>query len=174
LGNIYKILSLRDIMPKTHSKYKFIEVLKLIGYVALSLLAGIIGALFTKTGPGSWYTQIIKPSFNPPNWIFGPVWTLLYILMGIALYLAIKNKIGKKGIILFASQLILNTLWTIIFFGMHNPLLAFIEIILLWITILMTILEFYKKSPAAAYLMIPYILWVSFASILNLTIHILN
>jgi len=151
-----------------------LEMLKIAGAIVLCLLAGIIGSLFTVTGPASWYSQLIKPSFNPPNWIFAPVWTILYILMGIALYLAVKNKIGKKAIIIFASQLVLNALWTIIFFGMHNPFLAFMEIILLWIAILWTIIEFRKKSRAASYLLIPYILWVSFASILNLAIYFLN
>ncbi|MGV8141754.1 MAG: TspO/MBR family protein [Candidatus Woesearchaeota archaeon] len=150
------------------------EALKILLFVIICLSAGFIGTIFTATGPDSWYSQIVKPSFNPPNWIFGPVWTTLYILMGISLYLAIKNKVGKNAIIIFAAQLILNTLWTIIFFGMQNPLLAFVEIILLWITILMTIILFYKKSKVAAYLMIPYILWVTFASVLTLSIHLLN
>jgi len=130
--------------------------------------------IFTVTGPGSWYANLIKPSFNPPGWLFGPVWTLLYIMMGIAFYLVLKKKNNRTAIALFIAQLILNTLWTIIFFGMRNPLFAFIEIILLWITILFTIREFYDKSKTAAYLMVPYILWVSFASILTLTIHLLN
>ena len=130
--------------------------------------------IFTSTGPDSWYSQLSKPLFNPPNWVFAPMWTLLYILMGIALYLAIKNNAGKKAMILFGLQLILNTLWTILFFGMQNPLLAFIEIILLWILILLTIIEFYKKSKVAAYLLIPYILWVGFATILNFAIFYLN
>ncbi len=150
------------------------EIVKALLLIMICALAGFIGSKFTQTGPDSWHAQLIKPVFNPPNWLFGPVWTTLYILMGIALYLAIRNKVEKKGIILFASQLVLNTLWSIIFFGMHNILLACIEIIILWIFILLTIIEFYKKSKTAAYLMIPYILWVSFASILTLSIYILN
>ncbi|MGV8171113.1 MAG: TspO/MBR family protein [Candidatus Woesearchaeota archaeon] len=155
-------------------KSRAFEALKLLGCILLSMAAGLIGMIFTKTGPDSWYAQLIKPSFNPPGWIFGPVWTTLYILMGIAFYLVLKYKDNRKAKILFISQLILNTLWTIIFFGMHNPLLAFIEIIILWVLILLTIIEFYKKSKIAAYLLIPYILWVSFASILTLAIHLLN
>jgi translocator protein len=153
---------------------KVYEALKLLGCIILSMAAGFIGTIFTATGPGSWYANIIKPSFNPPNWIFGPVWTTLYVMMGIALYLILKTKNNKKAITLFGIQLVLNTLWTIIFFGLQNPLIAFIEIIILWVFILLTILEFYKKSKIAAYLMIPYILWVTFASILTLAITILN
>jgi translocator protein len=161
-------------MRKSRSKKIVIEILKIAGCIILCLLAGIIGALFTTTGPNSWYSQLNKPSFNPPNWIFGPVWTILYIMMGIALYLAIRKKVSKKAIIFFIAQLVLNTLWTIIFFGMHNLLIALIEIMILWIFILLTIIEFHKKSRAAAYLMIPYILWVSFATLLNIAICILN
>jgi translocator protein len=160
-------------MSKSHKSW-LTETIKLLGFTLLCLLAGIIGALFTSTGPTSWYSQLIKPSFNPPDWIFAPVWTLLYILMGIALYLAVRKKASLTGIILFISQLVLNTLWTIIFFGFHYTLFAFIEIIILWLAILYTIIEFHKKSKAAAYLMIPYILWVSFATILNLAIVVLN
>lgn len=151
-----------------------IEVLKILGLIAICLLAGVIGGLFTSTGPTSWYAQLHKPSFNPPNWIFAPVWTTLYILMGVSLYLALRNKVERKGIILFISQLIFNTLWTIIFFGLQNTLLALIEIIILLILILWTIISFHKKSKTAAYLLIPYLLWVTFAALLNLAIVILN
>jgi tryptophan-rich sensory protein len=148
--------------------------LKLALCIIVSLLAGVIGGLFTKTDAGSWYSTIVKPSFNPPNWLFGPVWTLLYILMGISLYLAIIHGAKKKAKILFGTQLALNTLWSIIFFGMENPLLAFICIIILWIAILLTIVEFWKTSKTAVYLLMPYILWVTFASALNLAIVLLN
>jgi tryptophan-rich sensory protein len=160
-------------MRKSYSK-KVNEALKIFGCIAVCLLAGIIGALFTATGPNSWYTNLVKPSFNPPNWIFGPVWTTLYILMGIALYLAVKHKAGIKAIIVFAAQLLLNTFWTIIFFGFEKTGLALIEIVVLWAFILWTIMLFYKKSKAAAYLLIPYILWVTFAALLTLAIYILN
>ncbi|PJC45221.1 TspO protein [Candidatus Pacearchaeota archaeon CG_4_9_14_0_2_um_filter_30_8] len=150
---------------------------KLIFAILISQLAGIIGSLFTITSTNSWYTTIIKPSFNPPNWIFGPVWTLLYLLMGISLYLILttkKSKNRKIGLYLFFTQLVLNTLWSILFFGLHSPLAAFIEIILLWISILLTIKYFYKVNKKASYLLIPYILWVTFAAILNLSIVIIN
>ena len=151
--------------------------LKLIFAILISQLAGIIGSLFTITSTKSWYTTIIKPSFNPPNWIFGPVWTLLYLLMGISLYLILttkKSKNRKIGLYLFFTQLVLNTLWSILFFGLQSPLFAFIEIIILWLAILLTIIYFYKINKKASYLLIPYILWVTFAAILNLSIYSLN
>ncbi len=152
------------------------NLLKLFLAILFCLSAGFIGSFFTITSIGSWYSQINKPFFNPPNFIFGPVWTFLYILMGISLYLVwqSKNKNKKIALTFFFVQLILNSLWSILFFGLQNPLLAFIEIIILWIAILMTIIKFHKISKAASYLLIPYILWVSFASILNLSIYLLN
>jgi benzodiazapine receptor len=119
-----------------------------------------------------------KPAFNPPNWLFGPVWITLYTLMGIALYLAWKNGLNKaenRGILyIFIAQLILNTLWTILFFGLKSPLAGLIEIVILWIAILLTIIKFYGLSPLSAYLLIPYILWVSFAAVLNFFLWKLN
>jgi translocator protein len=148
---------------------------RLIVSILLAQLAGIIGSLFTEIG--SWYQDLIKPSFNPPNWIFGPVWTILYLLMGISLYLVWNSKKSKErkiGLYFFFIQLILNSLWSILFFGLNNPLLAFIEIIILWFAILLTLIYFYRVRKAAGYLLIPYLLWVSFASILNYFILILN
>jgi len=147
---------------------------KLIIALLLPQLAGFIGSLFTTPKISSWYSLIIKPSFNPPNWIFGPVWTLLFILMGIALYLVWIKKDNKLAITFFGIQLGLNTLWSILFFGLQSPLLALIEIFVLEIFILLTIKEFYKVSKKAAYFLLPYILWVSFAMILNFAIVILN
>jgi len=116
--------------------------------------------------------------FSPPNWIFGPVWTILYFLMGISLYMVwdknLKNKKKDKAIKTFLLQLTLNLLWSVVFFGLHQPLLALAVIIMLWISIFMTIKYFYKISKISGYLLVPYILWVSFASILNLAITILN
>ena len=146
-------------------------------FIIICQLAGIIGSLFTTPAIRGWYTGIVKPSFNPPNWIFAPVWTTLFILMGIAvsmIWLSEKNDIRKKALVVFFVQLVLNTLWSIIFFGMENPMLAFIEIIVLWFAILYTIILFWKINKPAAILLIPYILWVSFASVLNLTIALLN
>jgi len=139
---------------------------------------GLIGSLFTTPAIPSWYAGLIKPSFNPPNWIFAPAWILLYTLMGIAAFLIWNRRNGKKKIktalVLFSVQLVLNSLWSIIFFGLHLPQYAFLEILVLWVFILLTLLSFYKISKPAGLLLLPYILWVSFATILNLSIMILN
>lgn len=148
--------------------------LKLIGSIIICQLAGIIGSFFTTTT--GWYTEINKPFFNPPGWIFGPVWITLYLMMGIALYLIWTNKAKDKKLAytFFTGQLILNSLWSILFFGLQSPLLAFIEIIILWVAILLTIIYFYKIDKRTIYLLLPYILWVSFAAILNFTLYLLN
>jgi len=148
--------------------------LKLSLAIVLCLSAGFIGSFFTVTGVNSWYTTINKPVFNPPNWVFGPVWTFLYILMGISLYNIWNSKKNKSALMFFYAQLALNTLWSILFFGFENPLVAFVEIIILWAAILITIIKSYRISKAASYLLIPYILWVSFASVLNFSIYLLN
>ena len=152
------------------------KYLKLIISLIIPQLAGGIGSLFTSPSISTWYATIAKPSFNPPNWIFGPVWTTLFLLMGISLFIVWneKSKLKKKAITVFGIQLGLNTLWSILFFGLHSPLTAFIEIIFLWAAILLTIIYFYKISKPAAYLLIPYILWVSFAAVLNISIVFLN
>jgi len=141
-------------------------------------LAGIVGSVFTTPSIPGWYAGIVKPSFNPPNWIFGPVWTLLYALMGLAAYLVyekgFKRPEVKKALTVFAAQLVLNTLWSIVFFGAHMILGAAVVIVLLWALILATILLFYRISKAAAYLLVPYILWVTFATILNVSFYVLN
>lgn len=152
--------------------------LKLIISIAVCQLAGIIGSFFTSSSVSTWYAELNKPSFNPPSWVFSPVWITLFLLMGIALYIVwdkgIKSRNSKIAVTLFGSQLGLNTLWSILFFGLRFPLASFIEILFLWIAILLTIIYFYKLSKPAAYLMIPYILWVSFAAILNFSFVILN
>ncbi|OGS25025.1 MAG: TspO protein [Elusimicrobia bacterium RIFOXYB2_FULL_48_7] len=152
--------------------------LKLIASIIVCQLAGIIGAYFTMPAIRTWYVTLNKPSFNPPNWIFGPVWTALYLLMGIALFLVWKKYDGSKGVkaalSVFFIQLFLNTTWSILFFGMRNPLAGLVEIAALWIAILLTILSFYKISKTAAVLLLPYILWVSFAAILNFYLWRLN
>jgi benzodiazapine receptor len=157
---------------------KKIHWLALIAAVLISQLAGIIGSVFTFQSIPTWYAGIQKPDFNPPSWVFGPVWTTLYTLMGIAAYLVWEKGIKKKGVkqalVVFGVQLILNAIWSILFFGMQNPFLAFIEIIFLWISIVATIFLFYKISKTAGYLLVPYILWVSFAAILNFYIWQLN
>ncbi|MFH1649871.1 MAG: TspO/MBR family protein [Candidatus Woesearchaeota archaeon] len=151
---------------------------KLIASILICQLAGFIGSFFTITAINSWYSTLVKPSFNPPNWLFGPVWTLLYLLMGISLYLlwvkGFKTKQGKLALTFFVIQLVLNTLWSILFFGLQNPMIAFVEIIVLWVSILLTIVFVYRVSNASAYLLVPYVLWVSFAAVLNYAIYALN
>lgn len=149
---------------------------KLIISLAIPFLVSAIGNFFTANSVSTLYLTINKPFFNPPSWIFGPVWTLLYLLMGISLYLVWTNKVKNKrsAFTAFGIQIFLNSLWSFLFFGLQNPLYAFIEIILLWIAILATIIYFYRINKTSAYLLIPYILWVSFAAILNYSIFVLN
>jgi tryptophan-rich sensory protein len=143
----------------------------LILSVGLCLGAGILGSFFTISAIPEWYSTLNKPFFSPPNWIFAPVWTVLYILMGVSLYLVwLKKKVPT----VFWIQLILNAAWSVIFFGLKNPGLAMVNILALWIAIFLTIKSFYKISITASNLLIPYLLWVSFASILNLSIVLLN
>jgi tryptophan-rich sensory protein len=155
-----------------------IKITKFIISILICQIAGLIGAVFTTPSITTWYAGIVKPAFNPPNWIFAPVWTTLFILMGISFYLIWEKGLDKKnvklGISIFGVQLILNILWSVIFFGFQNPLLGLIEIIALWIAILVNIILFYKISRTGAYLLIPYILWVSIATFLNYSIYILN
>jgi translocator protein len=149
---------------------------KLSSSILICLAAGALGSVFTSSSVSTWFTTLNKPSFSPPNYLFGPVWTVLYILMGISLYLVWKEGYTKhkKEITVFGIQLSLNLLWSILFFGMRNPLLAFIDILLLWAFILYTAILFHKTSKTAAYLFIPYLLWVTFASVLNFFIFSLN
>ena len=155
-----------------------IQWIKLIISLLVPQIIGFVGALFTTDSVKTWYVTIIKPTFNPPNWIFGPVWTLLFVLMGIGLYLVWSKGLNVNGvklaIIIFAIQLALNLIWSILFFGLHNPLAALIEIFVLWVSILLMIIFFWQVSPIAAYLQIPYLLWVTFATILNFSIVLLN
>jgi benzodiazapine receptor len=141
-------------------------------------LAGVVGSLFTASSIPGWYAGLTKPSFNPPNWIFGPVWTVLYAMMGVAAYIVFAKGLKTPGVKLaltiFAAQLLLNTLWSIVFFGAHKILAAVVIIVLLWALILATILLFHKISRPAAYLLVPYILWVGFAAVLNISLYALN
>ena len=156
---------------------KIKNVSVLIWAIIICQLAGIIGAFFTTPAIPGWYAGLNKPVFNPPAWIFGPVWTMLYLMMGIALYLVWISKKGKKrsgALKAFGIQLVLNGLWSVIFFGWQLPWLAFGEIIILWLMIGMTIKKQLLVNKTAAYLMLPYLAWVSFASVLNLAIAWLN
>lgn len=158
-------------------KTKF-RVLIYITSIFLCLLIGYISGIKTKDSIDEWYSFLIKPSFNPPNWIFGPVWTFLYILMGISIGRFIihtpRSLIKTVVIVLFISQLALNGWWSILFFGNKRPDFAFYEIIGLWLIILAYIIVTYRISKTSSILMIPYILWISFAAILNYSIWQMN
>ncbi|MBW2980789.1 tryptophan-rich sensory protein [Candidatus Woesearchaeota archaeon] len=147
---------------------------KLIISILIPFLASAIGGFFTANSVSTWYVSLNKPSFNPPNWVFGPVWTILYLMMGISLYLVWIKKADKKAFIAFGVQMFLNALWSVLFFGMQMPFYALIEIVFLWVAILTTIFYFYRINKTSAYLLIPYILWVSFAAVLNFFLHVLN
>ncbi len=153
-------------------------VLLLIGCIALPLIIGAFGSYFTMASISGWYVTLAKPWFTPPNWLFGPAWTILYILMGISLWLVIKDGIReqpiRKGIILFLVQLLVNLLWSVIFFGMRSPLGGLVTILILIALIVMTIRQFRIVSTRAAYLLVPYLCWTAFATILNAAIVILN
>lgn len=152
--------------------------LTLVGFITLSEAAGIIGSIFTAPSIRGWYDTLIRPDIAPPNWVFGPVWTTLFALMGIAAFLVWKRGLEHRNVKIalgiFAVQLVLNTLWSIIFFGLRSPGGALIEIVFLWFAILVTIVVFSKISRAAAWLLVPYIAWVSFAAYLNFSIWMLN
>ncbi len=154
------------------------KIFKLALAIIICELAGVIGSFFTTPSIATWYKTLVRPFLAPPNWVFGPVWTTLFLMMGISLFLVWekdrKSKIAKIALSVFALQLVLNTLWSILFFGLHNPLLAFIEIIFLWLAILASIILFSKISKPAAWLLVPYILWVSFASYLNFSFAMSN
>ena len=154
------------------------NLLKLIVCIVICQLAGVIGSIFTMDNISTWYPTLTKPPLQPPNWIFGPVWISLYILMGISLFLVIKNGFSVPGVkaatAMFAVQLVLNSIWSIVFFGMHELLISVVVIAALWIMILLTMLKFKPISFTAAVLLLPYLLWVSFASYLNSAIYVLN
>ncbi|MGB3479386.1 MAG: TspO/MBR family protein [bacterium] len=153
-------------------------LLKLFISVALCLGIGFIGSLFTSPNVPTWYASLTKPSFSPPNWIFGPVWTFLYILMGIAFAIIWRRYGVLRGagfaMSIFLVQLVFNILWSAAFFALHSPLLGLIDIIILLVLIVVTIIFFARVSYIGAFLLAPYVLWVSFATLLNAAIYILN
>lgn len=155
------------------------KITRIVLLVIICLAIGYFSGTVTREAITDWYPTLIKPSFNPPNWIFAPVWTALYIMMGIAAGLVwnkieVQKEAVKKALIFFAIQLALNALWSYLFFGLHNPMLAGLEIIVLWLMIYETYAQFSKINKIAGYLFLPYIAWVSFAAILNFSIWWLN
>lgn len=142
----------------------------------IPLLTGYIGSLATVKNIPVWYSGLNKPFFSPPNWIFAPVWTALYIMMGISFFLIIQKQkpLFSKPVKIFLLHLIVNALWSIVFFGMKNPGLAYIVIAVLWYMIFYLVKVFYKIDKKASYLLLPYLAWVTFASFLNLSVWYLN
>lgn len=149
----------------------------LVVFIGVCVGAGGLGAIATTPEIAGWYATIRKPTWNPPNSVFGPVWTTLFIMMAVAAWLIWKPKgfrAAAMPLTLFAIQLALNIAWSWIFFGMHQPGWAFVEILILWLAIVATTVAFFRQSTIAGWLMIPYLAWVSFASVLNFTIWRLN
>jgi benzodiazapine receptor len=150
------------------------SALALVGWLALSFTAAAIGGFFL---PGEWHARLQKPAWNPPNWIFGPVWTALYTMMAVAAWFVWKRGGFAAQLIalsLFLLQLLINALWSPLFFGLRNPALAFVDIVLLWLALLATVVAFWKVRPLAGALLVPYLAWVTFAGALNFAIWRLN
>lgn len=148
----------------------------MVVFVLAAEVIGSIGSIATAPNIPTWYRELVKPPLNPPSWVFGPVWTLLFALMGIAAYRIYRSKAKTRitAMRYFISQFALNVLWSFLFFGARAPELAFVEIVILWMAIALTIREFRKIDPLAGQLLYPYLAWVSFASYLNLAVAILN
>jgi benzodiazapine receptor len=154
------------------------NTVKLVVSVAVPLLVGGLSGFATARGVESWYPTLIKPSFTPPSWVFGPVWTLLYLMMGVAAFLVWQQGLNAPGVksalIAFLTQLFLNGLWSILFFGLRMPGLALLEMIVLWVSIGVTVVLFWRVSAIAGMLLLPYEAWVSFAAVLNGSLWYLN
>ena len=157
------------------------KLLRLAFFIFLPLAVGVIASIFTADSISNWYAYLNKPSFSPSNFIFGPVWTTLYTLMGISAYMVWTKSKSKKAsknvkssLNIFYAQLFFNFIWSFLFFGLQNPLLALVDIILLWALVFMMITRFYTVNKYAGLLQIPYLLWISFATILNASILFLN
>lgn len=150
------------------------DILALVGWLAACFLAAL-GGVFVSTG--DWYTSLNKPSWNPPSWLFGPVWTTLYCMMAVAAWQVWRVGGWQRqriALSLFVAQLVLNALWTPIFFGAHQMGWAFVEICMLWLALVATIGAFWKVKPSAALLLLPYLAWSSFAAVLNFTLWRMN
>lgn len=153
------------------------DLLALAVSLAACFAAAGLGSLATAPRIPNWYADLDKPAWTPPGWVFGPVWSVLYLMMAVAAWLVWRNSAGRERRLplgLFAVQLVLNCLWSFLFFGLQNPLAALIEIGLLWAAILATAVAFRPRSRLAAMLLVPYLAWVSFAAVLNFAIWRLN
>ncbi len=153
------------------------QILTFLGFLLITFCAAFVGNFFTTSNISNWYIFLDKPFFSPPNWLFGPVWTILYFLMTFSAFLVWREKENSKrkiALIFYFIQLVLNSIWSIIFFGLKNLGLAFFEMLALWFFIFLTIIYFFRIKKFSGYLLLPYIFWVSFALILNLTIWLIN
>lgn len=160
--------------PSQAPPARFREIAGLIGWLLACCAAAAMGGLFM---PGEWYASLMKPTWNPPGWVFGPVWTTLYMMMAVAAWLVWKRggfAAQRRPLTLFLVQLALNATWTPLFFGLHWPGVAFFEMLLLWVAIAATIATFWRVNRVAAWLLVPYLAWVSFAAVLNFTLWRLN
>jgi benzodiazapine receptor len=157
---------------------KTMEIVKLLISIVICQLAGIIGSIFTSSSVTTWYRSLAKPSFTPPNWLFSPVWISLFVLMGVSAFLiwnrGLSDSRVRVALTLFVGQLLLNILWSVLFFGFKSPLAGFIEILVLWIAIALTMISFWRISSLSSLLLLPYLLWVGFAAVLNYSILTLN
>jgi benzodiazapine receptor len=150
------------------------KFMALPGFLLLSFAAALVGALFL---PGEWYASLAKPAWNPPDWVFGPVWTVLYTLIGVSGWLAWQSRAAGHGgpaFWFFGAQLVLNAAWSWLFFGLHLPGLALVDILALWLAILATVAAFWRLSRVSALMLLPYLCWVGFAAMLNLALWRLN
>lgn len=161
-----------------NSSLPTISIPKLVAAVLACNVIGSLGSLVTVTGPGSWYAALEKPFFSPPGWVFAPVWITLFTLMGIALYLIWECGTDKRevriALALFGVQFFFNVLWSFLFFGLRSPILGLVDIVILWILIAATILAFYRVRRSAAWLLVPYICWVTLATAVNYGVWALN
>jgi tryptophan-rich sensory protein len=157
---------------------KRLDTVKLVLSIVLPQLVGILSGLASVRGTREWYQTLVKPSFTPPSWVFGPAWTLLYLMMGVALYLVWRKGSSEPGVktalVVFLVQMALNGIWSPLFFGMHAPGLALIDILLLWCAIAVTVYLFFGQSKAGGVLLLPYWAWVTFATVLNYSFWQLN
>jgi benzodiazapine receptor len=166
----------------THSRHEAhqtsrFQTAKFVSSILICIAASYIGYVFTNESVKHWYTTLIKPELNPPAWVFGPVWTVLYLMMGVSLYLMRLQYYSKSistAIIFFYVQLFFNVLWSYTFFAIQSPYYGMINIFYLWLMIIITVFLFFRESKAAGCLMVPYLLWVSYASYLNFSIWLLN